>query len=135
MRLLIWELIFIYCGLLVLILVVFCVVSSFTTFRPNFMFPFFFFFFFSYLKKNYMKDFRESYLSYLILFFFFFFFFRLHFFSKLIVSKKKKLLTVVKGDQNAPFSIATTPRCRGGHYSFLWIAPLYPWYVPYIAKC
>ena len=33
---LIWELIFIYCGLFVLILVVFCVVSSFTTFRPNF---------------------------------------------------------------------------------------------------
>ena len=30
------ELIFIYCGLFVLILVVFCVVSSFTTFRPNF---------------------------------------------------------------------------------------------------
>ena len=33
---LIWELIFIYCGLFVLILVVFSVVSSFTTFRPNF---------------------------------------------------------------------------------------------------
>ena len=33
---LIWELILIYCGLFVLILVVFCVVSSFTTFRPNF---------------------------------------------------------------------------------------------------
>ena len=33
---LICELIFIYCGLFVLILVVFCVVSSFTTFRPNF---------------------------------------------------------------------------------------------------
>ena len=32
----IWELIFIYCGLFFLILVVFCVVSSFTTFRPNF---------------------------------------------------------------------------------------------------
>ena len=24
-----------------------------------------------------------------------------------------------------PFSIATTPRCRGGGYSFPWIAPLY----------
>ena len=23
-----------------------------------------------------------------------------------------------------PFSIATTPECRGGCYSFLWIAPL-----------
>ena len=33
---LIWELIFFYCGLFVLIFVVFCVVSSFTTFLPNF---------------------------------------------------------------------------------------------------
>ena len=24
---------------------------------------------------------------------------------------------------------------RGGHYSFPRIAPLYPWYVPYIAEC
>ena len=46
-----------------------------------------------------------------------------------------KLATVVEGDQKAPFSIATTPRCRGGRYSFPWIAPLYPWYVPYIAEC
>ena len=30
---------------------------------------------------------------------------------------------------NAPFSIATTPMCRGGRYSFPWIAPLYPWYI------
>ena len=29
------------------------------------------------------------------------------------------------GDQKAPFSIATTPRCKGGRYSFPWIAPLY----------
>ena len=48
---------------------------------------------------------------------------------------KVKLETVVKGDQKAPFSIATTPRCGGGRYSFPWIAPLYPWYVPYIAVC
>ena len=41
---------------------------------------------------------------------------------------------VVKGNQKAPFSIATTPRCRGEHYSFPWIAPFYPWYVPCIAK-
>ena len=27
-------------------------------------------------------------------------------------------MTVVKGDPKAPFLIATTPRCRGGHYSF-----------------
>ena len=25
--------------------------------------------------------------------------------------------------------------CRGRHYSFLWIAPLYPWYAPYNAEC
>ena len=39
------------------------------------------------------------------------------------------LATVVEGAQKAPFSIATTPRCRGGCYSFPWIAPLYPRYV------
>ena len=49
-----------------------------------------------------------------------------------IVSLNVKL-TVVEGYQKAPFSEVTTPRCRGGHYSFPWIAPLYPWYVPYIA--
>ena len=47
----------------------------------------------------------------------------------------KLLATVVEGDQKAPFSIATTPRCREGRYSFPWITPLYPWYVPYIAEC
>ena len=35
------------------------------------------------------------------------------------------LATVAKGDPKAPFSIATTPMCRGGHNSFPWIAPLY----------
>ena len=49
--------------------------------------------------------------------------------------KKIKLATVVKGNQKTPFSIATTPRCRGGHYSFPWVAPLYPSYVPYNAEC
>ena len=34
----------------------------------------------------------------------------------------------------APFSIATTPRCRGGRNSFSWIAPLYPWSLPYNAE-
>ena len=29
-----------------------------------------------------------------------------------------KLATLVESDLKAPFSIATTPRCRGGHYSF-----------------
>ena len=48
---------------------------------------------------------------------------------------KKKLATIVEGDPKAPFSIATTPRCRGGRYSIPWIAPLYPWTVPYNAEC
>ena len=51
------------------------------------------------------------------------------------IYKLVKLATVVEGDQKTPFSIATTPRCRGGCYSFPWIAPLYPWHVPYIAEC
>ena len=49
--------------------------------------------------------------------------------------KQVKLATVVKGDPKAPFSIATTPRCRGGRYTFPWIAPLYTWYVPYNTEC
>ena len=48
---------------------------------------------------------------------------------------KVKLATLVEGDQKAPFSIATKPKCKGGHYSFPWIAPLYLSYVPYIAEC
>ena len=35
-----------------------------------------------------------------------------------------KLATVVEGDPKAPFSIATTPRCRWGRCSFPRIAPL-----------
>ena len=31
---------------------------------------------------------------------------------------KVKWATVVEIDAKAPFSIATTPRCRGGRYSF-----------------
>ena len=31
-----------------------------------------------------------------------------------------KLATLVEDDPKAPFSIATTPRCWGGRYSFLW---------------
>ena len=53
----------------------------------------------------------------------------------IIISKKVKLSTVVKGDQKAPFSLATTPRCQEGCYSFPWIAPLYPRYIHYIAEC
>ena len=47
---------------------------------------------------------------------------------------KVKLATIVEGDPKAPFSIATTPRCRGGRYSIPRIAPLYPWTVPYNAE-
>ena len=48
---------------------------------------------------------------------------------------KVKLATLVKGDPEAPFSKASTPRCRGGCYSFPWIAPLYSWSLPYNAEC
>ena len=37
-----------------------------------------------------------------------------------------KLATVVDGDPKVRFSIASTPKCRGGRFSFSWIAPLYP---------
>ena len=47
----------------------------------------------------------------------------------------KLLATVVEGDQKAPFSIAATLMYREGGYTFLWIDPLYSWYVPYIAEC
>ena len=46
-----------------------------------------------------------------------------------------KLATVVEDNLKAPFSVATTLRRRGRCYSFPWIAPLYPWYVPYNAEC
>ena len=38
----------------------------------------------------------------------------------------KSCLPLVEGDPKAPFSIATTPKCRGGRYSNPMIAPLYP---------
>ena len=44
---------------------------------------------------------------------------------------KSKVGTEVVGDQKAPFSISTTTRCRGELYSFPWIDPLYPSYVPF----
>ena len=37
-----------------------------------------------------------------------------------------KLVTIVEGDLKAPFSIATTPRCRGGPLLLPMIALLYP---------
>ena len=43
----------------------------------------------------------------------------------MILNKKVKLASVVNGDPKAPFSIATTPGCKGGHYLFHLISPLY----------
>ena len=43
-----------------------------------------------------------------------------------IYLQSNKLTTVAEGDLKAPFSIATTSRCKGGHYFFPRIAPLYP---------
>ena len=52
-----------------------------------------------------------------------------------VFAYKKKLATLVEGDLKAPFSIATTLRCRGGCYSIPWITPLYSWSLPYNAEC
>ena len=38
--------------------------------------------------------------------------------SRKFVHVNTKLVTVVKSDPKAPFSVATTLRCRGGRYSF-----------------
>ena len=46
-----------------------------------------------------------------------------------------KLVTLVEGDLKASFSIATTLRCKGEHYSIPWIAQLYPRSLPYNAEC
>ena len=42
-----------------------------------------------------------------------------------IIKSKVKLATFVEGDQKAPFSIATTPKCRGERYSIPWMVPLH----------
>ena len=42
------------------------------------------------------------------------------------IVSKVKLATVVEGGSKASFSIATTPRFRGGRYSFPWIASSLP---------
>ena len=52
-------------------------------------------------------------------------FLRIFLLFKFSNSRVKKLATIVEGDPKAPFSIATTLRCRGGRYSFPWIAPLF----------
>ena len=48
---------------------------------------------------------------------------------------KSKVGDRSRGNSKSPFPIATRPRCREGRYSFPWIAPLYPWNVPFNAKC
>ena len=51
------------------------------------------------------------------------------------ISKVSKVGNLRQGRPEGSFSIATTPRCRGGHYSFPWIVPLYLWSIPYNAEC
>ena len=43
-----------------------------------------------------------------------------------LLKDSKLLATVMEGNPKAPFSIATTPRCKEGRYSFPWTAPVYP---------
>ena len=45
------------------------------------------------------------------------------------------LATVVEGVPKVPFSVAITPRHRGGRYSVPWIDPPYLWSLPYNAEC
>ena len=56
-----------------------------------------------------------------------------HTYIYIYIYSEVKLATVGEGDTKALFSIVTTPRCKGGWYSFPWIAQLCPWSVPYIA--
>ena len=44
--------------------------------------------------------------------------------NKETIKVKVKLATLVEGDPKAPFSIATTPKCRGRRHSIPWIALL-----------
>ena len=40
--------------------------------------------------------------------------------------------TAIEGNPKAPLSIA---RCREGHYTIPWIAPIYSWSIPYNSEC
>ena len=56
-------------------------------------------------------------------------------YKHIITYIKIKWATLVVGDPNVSFSIATTPRCRRGRYSIPWFSPLHPWYVPNSGEC
>ena len=47
-----------------------------------------------------------------------------------MICMEVKLATIVEDTPKAPFSTATKSRGREGCYSFPWISPLYPCYVP-----
>ena len=47
-------------------------------------------------------------------------------FCLIVTELVEKLVTAVKSNLKVPFSIATTPRCREGHYSIPRISPLNP---------
>ena len=86
----------------------------------------------------YMPSVGSIHFSRIVIYIYIYILYRIHVISIYyiyIIKVEVKLATVVEGDQKAPFSIATTPRCSGGRHSFPWIAPLYTWYVPYIAVC
>ena len=55
-------------------------------------------------------------------------------FSKHFSSWLYSITSSKVGNAKVPFSITSTPRCRGGRYCFPWIAQLYPWSVPYNAE-
>ena len=99
---------------------------------------------------KYLLKFRPVHAVWPFFFFFFFFFFVTvgQFCQpKLLVCLKEREYTCVAdkavskvfGDRSRErpegslFNSYYTEVCVGG-YSFPWIAPLYPWYVPYIAK-
>ena len=46
---------------------------------------------------------------------------------------RSKLAIFVEGDPTAPFPIASTLKCWRGRNLNPWIAPLYPWSLPYNA--
>ena len=64
----------------------------------------------------------------------FFFFIYLFFFLKDDLIFIYFTIYINIDDRIPSLSLAATPMCRGGRHFFLWIAPLYPWYVPNIGE-